>query len=294
MSETRTKARTLLAAATPGPFSVYPLTRAGRGFGVGRETPSGHDEGICEDPHMLAGDAELFAAAPGLLVTLCTEGDAAAAANVQLTAIIRQLQREKTVLEVSLADARQQYAATTTEQLVLLSAYAMNYGTVRVTEEFALRHPIKVDTRCHDGVYEVIGGDLPNDFPSRLGVLVMLAVRRVTATASEDDTYALLQALGCPAICAADPVKLGTAATELADLVGTLMSSRVFSSVMSRDTRAEELTRCCRMLIPLLDEPVRREVIRRMGGRLEGPTRVQTHDRDCLCQRCLDEAGRGR
>ena len=123
--------------------------------------------------------------------------------------------------------------------------------------------------------------------------LVLLAARRVTATASADDTYALLQALACPAICAADPVKLGTAATELADLVNALKGSRAFSSVMSRDTRAEELTRCCRMLIPLLDEATQHEVTRRMGSSAE-PTRVRTHDRDCLCQRCLDEAWRGR
>lgn len=290
MSETRDEARRLISATQAGSVA------------------------LSDSADMM----KVLVQALGLLATLCDEGDAGdvakqelethleawekerattdamAAANVQLTATVRQLQREKTALEVSLADARQQYAATTTERLVLLSAYAMTYGAVRVTEQFALQIPLKVSTRCRDGVYEVIGGDLPNDFPSRLGVLVMLAARRVTATASADDTYALLQALGCPVICAADPVKLGTAATELADLVGALTSSRAFSSVMSRDTRAEELTRCCRMLIPLLDEPTQHEVTRRMMGGLEEPTRVRTHDRDCLCQRCLDEAGRGR
>lgn len=49
------------AAATPGPFDWYILSRAGRGHGVGRKTPGGHDEGICEDPYMLEGDAVFFA-----------------------------------------------------------------------------------------------------------------------------------------------------------------------------------------------------------------------------------------
>lgn len=82
------KARSMLAAATPGPWECYSLTRNGVGYGVGRKTPSGDDEGLCEDRYLLLNDAELIAAAPELLAALCNALESAEAKAARMFARI--------------------------------------------------------------------------------------------------------------------------------------------------------------------------------------------------------------
>ncbi len=66
--------RALINAATPSrPWEVYPLTRAGRGYGIGYVTTDGYKEGICEDSFMSVADAALIAGAVNALPELLDE-----------------------------------------------------------------------------------------------------------------------------------------------------------------------------------------------------------------------------
>jgi hypothetical protein len=165
---------------------------------------------------------------------------------------------------------------------ILLGAYAMTYGPMKVAE--AVAHGLHgtgqpVPSRCRASfnpqaaVYELIGAPDQQrpEVSNGVGLLVMLAGRYVAETPENDDGYAnafaLVEALRCGLLGLADPVKLGVIATELATRAAFSMPSGRFpvnpmAVVPAASERTRLLIRAVSMLKPYLRETERREVER--------------------------------
>ena len=157
---------------------------------------------------------------------------------------------------------------------ILLGRYVALHGPLRVALETVLREQRQgaiVRTRAQfeprRAVYETVGGGPNGAQAARLGILVMLAVRHVTETETDMNADALLEALASPAISAADPVRLGTAATELAAHVEFRIPAGPVGAIgrMGRSAdRTAVLVRCCCLMLPYLEERERADVCRRL------------------------------